>query len=111
MISDTMFFVVAKDSSGDASYIVVDAPNRSADWNKLLSTSFTGDNTFYDSAAILNETEIHSVIIYGDRRLVLTTLNANDGSLIGDIYASNVTGCTQVADMRLNRDKIYILST
>jgi len=31
--------------------------------------------------------------------------------LIGNVYASNVTGCTKAAAMRFNWDKIYMLTT
>jgi len=114
MISDTKFFVVAQDSTaGIASFIVMDVSTPSHDWNKHMAWPDGATCTLTESTSILNsdDTKIHSLVNYGDtnRRLVFSTLSVTDGSLVGNVYASNVTGWSKASAMRLNGSKIYML--
>jgi len=113
MISNTRFFAVAEDlTSGLASYITMDISTPSVEWNKHMAWPDGPTCSFHESASILNSNRnrIHSLVVYGSQRLVLNTLSVSDGSLIGNVYASNVTGCTKAPSMRLNSDKIYMLA-
>ena len=113
MVSSTRFFAVAEDITyGVASYISLDIFDSSVDWNKHMAWPDPSCSLRESTSVISsNKDRIHSLVVYGSQRLVLNTLRLRDGSLIGNVYASNETDCIKASAMRFNGDKIYMLTT